>query len=196
MSKIEEELQKATGVKASKDRAAYLKKLHTGAMALSEDDWDKLSPAAQNWANAATKSIEAKTALVDFAVAKAKAEPEAEVEDTEEATEEEAPAAKPKGAAKPAAAKTAAKPVAEAKPKAAPKEKVKKGPGKIEKMKGIILKNMSDKPEDLKAKLIAAGVEVQDSTITTVRSDFMSSLRVLKKAGKLEEKLAAKILVD
>lgn len=190
MSKIEKELTGVTGIKPGKNRQDYLSKTHKAVMDLADDKWDGLSEGAQKWANSVTKAIEAKEDLPDFPDAEtkgdakekapakastARSKPKAEAADEGE-QEPEAKAA-PKGKA----------PVAEKKPA------VKKGPGKIDQLKVVILKNLSAKPEDLKAKVKAADIEVSDSTVTTVRSDFLSSLRVLKKADKLDEAFAEKL---
>lgn len=193
MSKIEQELMKATGVKPNKDRPKFLAALLKGANALTDTAWEKLSEPAGKWINLANKAVEKEKEIpelpADKAEAKAEAKPKAKAEakededasDTEEGDAEEGddegeddkPKAKAEAKPKAAAAKPAAKVAA------------KKGPGKLEKLKVLILKNLKSKPEDLKAKVTAAGIEVSDSTITTVRSDFLSTVRVLQKAGKL-----------
>lgn len=187
MSKIEKELIEVTGVKPGKDRAKFLAAVHKKVMELPDEGWDKLSDGAQKWANGYTKAGEGGKDLPDFPDAKA-----AEAEEKVEKTEKAKPAAKDTKAEKPAKEEKA-KPEAKAAPKAEKAAPKKKAPGRIEQMKTIMLKNLKDKADDLKAKLVAAGIEVSDATITTVRSDFMSTLRVLKKSGKLDETFAGKL---
>lgn len=208
MSAIEAELQKVLKIKPGKDRQAYLKKVHAAGVDLSDDDFDGLSEAAQKWLNAATRANNADKDIPDFPAdaepgeseeAETESEGDDAVDETEEAEEEEpaeekkvSTSKKQKAPAKakvdtktaPAKAKeTKAPPKKEAKPKA------KKGGGKVEQLKKLILKNLSVKPDDLVAKVEAAGLEVSKSTVTTVRSDMLGTIRVLQGAGLLTKNL-------
>lgn len=70
MSKLEKELQLATGVKQDDGEAeqAYLLHLVTGVADLPEKAWDGLSEPAQEWYNAAASAIEASTPIAKFDV--------------------------------------------------------------------------------------------------------------------------------
>src|SRR5580692_9215033 len=172
-SKIEQELTELLKFKTKRGekRPDMLARMLKGVTDLSDEAFDAMSKPAQEWANSASKAKDAQDDLPDFPDTNTDAE---SAEETNVKTKKEAAPAK--GAAKNTEAKIE-KPVKEKKA-AAPKEK--KGPGKIHKMKLLILKNLGVTAEDLSAKLKAAGIEVSDSTVTTVRSDFLSSIRVLQ----------------
>lgn len=180
-SKIEQELNELLKLKGKKGekRPDLLARTLKAVTDLTDEAFDNMSKPAQDWANAASKAKDAQDELPDFPDTNTDAE---SAEETKTMKTEKKAAAPAKGAKKEAEAKPAKE-----KKAAAPKEK--KGPGKIHKMKLLILKNLEVTTEDLGAKLKAAGIEVSDSTVTTVRSDFLSSIRVLQAAGKLKEDL-------
>lgn len=68
MSKIAAELAKATGVDLSKfkDRAELHLALVKGVNALADKDWEKLSVAAQDWANDGADAVKAKKDIPEF----------------------------------------------------------------------------------------------------------------------------------
>lgn len=65
---VEQELQKATGVKpkAKEKEQDYLKRLHNAASELDDDGWKGLSTPAQKWCNAATKAFDADEDIPGF----------------------------------------------------------------------------------------------------------------------------------
>lgn len=69
MSKIEAELLKATGEEDQgkrEDRQVFLDRLAEAASKLSDAKWNKLTAEAQNWTNAANKSVDNKEEIEDF----------------------------------------------------------------------------------------------------------------------------------
>lgn len=209
LSKVEQELLDAAGIsqKKGEDRQKFLGRLRDVIAKVDEEKWDDLSPEAQGWYTAATKADEDEKPMPEIDDDQA-TETEADSEQEGETEEKDEPVSdkkvkkdskefKPKAKAekvtkveKPAAKKEAAK-VEKPKKEAAenPKKAGKKGGGKIVAMKKVMLKNLKAKPADLAAKLDAAGIEVTTSTMNTVRSDFLSSIRVLQDAGLLTKDL-------
>ncbi|HKX35864.1 MAG TPA: hypothetical protein VJM79_04255, partial [Rhizorhapis sp.] len=68
ISKVEAELQEATGVKPKKGEALqdYLKRIHGAISDLDDAAWKKLSTPAMNWGNAATKAFDKDKPLPEF----------------------------------------------------------------------------------------------------------------------------------
>ena len=83
MSKIQSEITKATGVKASgSDRQVIILVMMAGISALSDDGWEGLSKESQDWFNAAADAKNAKKkTLPDFPDFEEDAEVEAEKEE-------------------------------------------------------------------------------------------------------------------
>jgi hypothetical protein len=69
MHAIEKELTKKLKTKAAEDedRQEFLARLVREVGAFGDSEWEKLSPAAQDWANDATKEFKAKKKITDFA---------------------------------------------------------------------------------------------------------------------------------
>lgn len=207
LSKVEQELLDAAGIsqKKGEDRQKFLGRLRDVIAKVDEEKWDDLSPEAQGWYTAATKADEDEKPMPEIdddqaAETEADSEQEGETEEKDEPVSDkkvkkDSKESKPKAekvikVEKPAAKKEPAKaekPKKEAAEK--PKKAGKKGGGKIVAMKKVMLKNLKAKPADLAAKLDAAGIEVTTSTMNTVRSDFLSSIRVLQDAGLLTKDL-------
>lgn len=178
MSQMQEELMELLKLKPKKgeERQTLLKRIVIAVTALSDEEFSELPKQTEDWANAASRANDKEKPIPDF--------PDFKTTDAEGADKESKDM--------PKTDKKAAAPAKEAKaPKAAAEKKApaKKGGGKIHQMKQIILKNLGISTEDLTAKVKAAGLEVSDSTVTTVRSDFLSSIRVLQEAKLLTKNL-------
>ncbi len=221
---IEKEVASAAGLKVMKkgvDRQEYLKKMVevvTGDE-FADDDWEKLSPAAQNWVNAAGTAINAGKDAPDPdgkpngkdkpAKKSAKAE---DVEESEDEGEEESeddgdedegeqdakPAKKVKGKDKPAAKgkddnKKAAKGKDKPAKKSAKPDKEKKqrgGPDGMKiRIKKAILKKPSISTEDLIAELGDGENAPSKFTVSNIRAEFRHSLKVLADLGLLTKEL-------
>lgn len=217
-SKIEKELQKATGIKPkpNQERDKYLDNLSAQADKMNEDKFAKLSAEARAWCNAASDAVNAEKPVPDFEDdssaedeteakadeskpepkkgSKTKASKTIEAEDsedddageTEEEDEDVASKKKAKGAAK-SAKKTkepkAAKPAKVAK---APKERKARGNGKLNQMKALILDHPEDSAEQLTERLAKKGVTLSKVTVSTVRSDFRSTVAFLVEKGLIK----------
>jgi hypothetical protein len=187
MSKIEAALVKATGVKrkAKESHQDFGNRLVLAFDKLPEEAWDKLEKPAQEWLNAVSTAKKASKEIPDFPDAEAPAP----------AAKSEKPEAK---AEKPTAAAKEKKPAAEKKPaKAAePKEKKPKElkPGVQTRIKQLLVKKPTMGTLELQEALNEEFPDKKPttSTIQTIAADFKHSVRVLTKAGKLDEALAEK----
>lgn len=157
--------------KSNEDRQAYLKRLQVAVAALQDNDWDTLNAAAQDWANAAAAAINNDKDVPDFDTDQPKeAESESDT-DAEEETEEEP---KTKGKNKSADNKSA-KGEAEKAPK-----KAKNGPPSMRRfLKQLVAKKPKTSIEDLTAKLKDAGHSPADTSVKSIRSDTLDTMRVL-----------------
>ena len=68
MKTMEEELNRILKVKPKdgEPRQLYLARFVTTSQTVPEETWNKLSPPAQRWCNAAARAFEAKEDIVDF----------------------------------------------------------------------------------------------------------------------------------
>lgn len=187
MSAIEKELLKATNLKTKKgeDRQAYLVRLINAVQDLSDGDWDKISPEAQAWTNAGAKADNKKKAVVDFP------DLDAGGSDAADAGTDEGAAAKPAADKKKAAAKDKAAdaPAKKAGGKAADKGVPEKREGVQVAIKKIMLARPKISAAELSDMLEERGYTVSQFTVTTIRSDFRNSLRVLIEAGLIKMEL-------
>jgi hypothetical protein len=186
MSKIQAELMDALKLKEKKGEArlALLKRIFSAVNEMDDKLFHELSSAAQKWANTSATANDATPpkALPEFPDYKPET---AEADESETTVSTKTPkAAKAAKDAKPAAEAKVKKP---AKEKKAAEPKAKKGPGKLDRIRALIVKKPALAGEALKAAVVAAGIEVTDTTIAAVRSDLMACIRVLQRAGKLTE---------
>jgi hypothetical protein len=173
MSSMEKTLQTATGVKpkGKEDRQIYLGRLLEAIAGLPGDKWEELSTEAQNWYNAAQTEVNEDRPVPEF--------PE------DEAAAEQAPAAKPAAVkakekpAAPASAKTK-QPEAAAKPNGG--KKILTG-GAQTLIKQAIIKNPAITTEEITEMLAKKGLRTSPLTVSTIRSDFKHSIRVLQDSG-------------
>src|SRR5580765_5375330 len=95
MSKIEDELVEATGVKPKKDRQKYLETLMNKIAKLDEEsEWEELSEEAKEWYNKNAKLVKRGKDALDFPDEDEEEEEEEEDEDKEEEDEDEKPSKK------------------------------------------------------------------------------------------------------
>lgn len=201
-SKIEKELQAVTKIKpkAKEERGDYLVRMAASCdpEELQEDDWGKLSKAAQDWANTAIKANNAEKDVADFPDVNGEDAEEGEAEVTETTTkakrsnggDKKTPSlpafAKEKGLkpAKEAKTDTKAK-TTTAKTKSKPvKEAGAGGVGIKVQIKQLMMDDPNISIDDIMTKL--KRTELSRLTASTVRSEFRNSLRVLNDAGKLK----------
>lgn len=219
-SKIELELQKATGIKpkAKEKVQDYLKRLLGATSELDDPTFKELSVPAQKWANTATTLFDKDKDLPEFEAdaepkAKAKAAPAADEDEEDDASaadaEDETAADEPEGegeedktvstktkkkaAAKPAA-KAPAKKAAAAKEEA-PAKKKSASPAKSQGGVQAVLAHVLKSPDDSVADIIAAvkkqGITVTPSTVSSARGFFKLVVRFLQ-----DKKLTTKKLFD
>jgi len=203
---IQEELLKAAKVapKKGEPRQKFLERLREVISEVPEKVWEGLSGPAQAWYIKATADSDADNEIEDFEDADETTETSANdgEKETDVSTKKNGngkPAAKPKTEAKAEKPAPKAKPVKEAKDEPAPKKKAaapkpkaeKKGPGKLAKMRLIVVKNINADRETINAKIAAAGIEAPDSSVTSVIADTKATVRVLQANGFL-----AKPLID
>lgn len=172
MSKIEQELLEATGLKAKKneDRQVYLVRLMRAVAKLEDSVWEGLSTEAQEWNNGAAENHKAGAAVDDFP--DAELAEEAPVAD-EEVNEEAAPPTPKAAAKKPEKVKEAAKPTNGSGRKVSACHTIKK----------MVAKNPTITVADIASQLQESGLKVSDVTIATLRSDLRDTLRVLNELG-------------
>lgn len=190
-SKIEKELQAVTKIKpkAKEERGDYLVRMAAACdpEELKEDDWGKLSKAAQDWANAAIKANNAEKDVADFPDVNGEDAEEGEAEVTETITKAKRGSDKKTVVAKEKGLKPAKEAKAETKAKTKSKPVKEAGAGGVG-IKVQIKQLMMDDPnisiDDIMTKL--KRTELSRLTASTVRSEFRNSLRVLNDAGKLK----------
>lgn len=210
---VENELQKATGVKAGKgNRQAYLEKLVVGVSELQDAKFNKLSADASAWFKEAEAAYNAEHDIPEFSEDDVPAEAGDGDEETggkqeqEDAGEQQDTASSERPTAgarrgrrtqadneegntmttakKKAAAKSNGKAPA-AKKAAAPKKKAVKamGQGAPTLIKQMVLKNPEISTAELTDKLKAKGLKVSSLTVSSIRSGFRHSIRILNEAG-------------
>lgn len=210
--KIETELLEATKLKAKKheSRQEYMARLCRATAKVTDEIWEGLSTAAQDWNNAAAEALSDGKEIADF-LEDEKPEPDEDdvvndpvddeeekepedEEDEEELDEEEdlkplaAKAAKQNGKAK-----GKPEPEVEDEPEVEKTElrpPTKSHPGRkvsaCHTIKKLVVKKPSITVAELAEKLKASGLKVSDVTIATLRSDLRDTLRVLNEVGKGE----------
>lgn len=163
---VEQELLKATGIKrrVAEKFEAYAKRISDKAQDLSDDEWASLSTEAATWVNDAAKAVTKGEEPPAF--------PDAGDGDGEKA----APAPASKKGAKTAAAPAKGNSTGEA-----------KRPGAYTKIKQLMVKDPTMTSEKLIEKLNKAGYEMTPIAVSSIRSDFRHSMRILKEAGLLAE---------
>lgn len=192
-SKIMAELLKAAGMKEPKTvDQKFLQTLRKNADTAfdeNEEIWEKLSPKAQNWFNAAATAVKKQADIADF--------PDADTPDaggTAEGDEDVAKKAAKKAPAKKAAAdekapakKAAAKDdKAPAKKAAAPAKKAaadKPKKSMLKFVRELICNNIALSAEQLTQKLEKAGYEASPLTVGTIRSDTRNTLKIAQEQG-------------
>ncbi len=198
---IEAELSKATKVKQKdgEKRQKYLGRLATEVNELADEDFDALSKDAQDWTNSALAKMNKKKDVEDFPGAEA----EEEATDEEEAKpakkaakaddeEDEAPA-------KPTRVRATAKAddeEDEAPAKPAKKKAEKKGPGATSQLREYILKNPKATREQCMEFLKEAELTIGDTTRNIVYYDTHTTLKMLKRLGKLTDAYSTKVAGD
>lgn len=200
MANVKREILKVTALQQEEDedRQDFLTRV-IEAVNLLEDEWDDLSEEAQNWANTATKAIKAEKPIPDFPeegkaapakaekVAKPKAKPVVE-DDNEEEGEEEGEEEEVEEEEKPKK-KKAKKAAAEDKP--APR---KRGDVSDENLSPVMFvrEHFLNNPEtdiDSIQKLVEKKYNktLSTATLSSLRNDFRSWMRLLNKHGYLSK---------
>ena len=197
--KIETELLEATKLKAKKheSRQEYMARLCRATAKVTDEIWEGLSTAAQDWNNAAAEALSDGKEIADFSsVEDEKPEPEEDdvvddpVDDEEEDEELEEEASKPVAAKQNGKAKEKPEPEVEDEPEVEKTElrpPTKSHPGRkvsaCHTIKKLVVKKPSITVVELAEKLKASGLKVSDVTIATLRSDLRDTLRVLNEIG-------------
>ena len=173
---IEAELSKVTKLKGKpkEDRPVYLNRLVTAAGDLEDVEWKKISKPTQKWVNSVVKQY----------VNKGLAIPDFEVDD--EAGDEPAPAPPAKAVAKKAGNGAGAAKKVAAKKVATKEDKAQRPLGTSAQtvIKRLLIKDPTLTPGDIAEKLVREGVSCSTVSISTIRSDFRHSLRVIQDVGK------------
>lgn len=184
VTKVEQELRDATGIKpkSKQGRQSFLKDLALGVQELKDEDWEVLSKAAQTWSNAAGKVLEADKngTVVDFEGA----DGDAGADDKEEASPKKKPAAAaPKSGAKPATG--GKKKDEEDAPKKRTSSELKEGGIKVQ-IKKLLLKKPDMSVDDIVAAIAKKGDAPSRFTVSSIRSEFRHSLKVMKAEGLID----------
>jgi hypothetical protein len=210
---VEQELQKATGVKkkVAEKFQKYAARLIEAVQELKDPEWEDLSAEAQTWVNAGAKVVKAGKGDIEPFPDDAEEEEEEEKEDpeaeeeNEEENEEDAeaePATRTRGGGKTTNKSTARastksdgkvgdteKAAKGSKKEGSTKVKAPKGEGKQVGAQTMIKQIMCDEPkistDDLLAKLGKKGYTPTPLAVSSIRSGFRHSLKVLKEAGHL-----------
>lgn len=161
---LEKELSKATRIRAraNQPRQEFLSQLVEAVAGLDNDGWGSLSEPAQQWYNdnATLRKNDEKAAVLDFP--------------------EEAPAA-PQEAA-PAPVKEPRAPA----PAAGSNGSEGKRVGAQVVIKQILMRDPKSTIEQIEEQLTAQGYKTSRVTVSTIRTDFRASLKMLKEAGHLK----------
>lgn len=201
-SMMETEFRQMVGVaqKAKETRHDYLERVYDKVVALSDDDWEKLTPKAQKWFNDAGK-VEKGQDLPDFPdVESDSTDEDAEEEEKESESEsEDTTMAAPKKkkvakAVKAKAAKPAKKVVAKKKVAAAANGN---GSAKREKgalrdsgsavLKRALLKNPALADKELAKICKAEGHELSPFSIAARKADFLHTIKLLRTDNRLKD---------
>lgn len=196
MSKIMKEIAKKTGEgqqDKGEDTQAYRHRLLASTRILTDDEWGVLSPRAQEWANEATKAENAGEELPDF--------PD-EIEKTEVADD-----APPSSTKTRSAKKGKDIPMSTKKKKLVAKESVrkksaggsstkkanssapKKRIGAQDFLKMEVLRDINISSDELMLKLKKKGFKVSDHTVSSMRSSFRNSVKMMQDAGYLKKRI-------
>lgn len=227
MSKIMKEIAKLSGtgpLEKGEDDQAYMTRLLEDAGKMGDDEWDKLSPGAQEWINAAQKATndgaelpifpdtlkEIKEAVdnmkdEDFDEAgvsgrgsDAPIKPKKKKSSSTKAKDSAPPAKKkpPMTTAKKKSSVPMSMKASSTKKDTSKKEVVKKSsskPGVIRRAAGAqdfikqeIMRNPNITREDLHEKVKKKGFKVSSLTVSTLRSGFRNSLKIIRDAGHLK----------
>lgn len=173
-SKIETELLEATGIKrkvAEKTQAYYTRLIDAVEQDVSDADWEGLGQATQNWINAGNKAIKAGKDIPGFeptgdgATEKKSAKKTAKQDDGDD---------------KPAGKKAAKKDTS-----AGARDGKKVGAQTM--IKQLMIKDPKLTVDQLLEKLNAKGYSPTPLAVSSIRSGFRHSLKVIKDAGHLDE---------
>ncbi len=205
MNPLETTLQKVTKIKPNKgeDRQDYLLRLVQTANEKAEEDnewWEALPTDVAEWVNDGSAAHNDGNPIIDFSddadeeeeyVPEDHSDEEEEEADMEAAVNETKPAKKtaPAKKANSNSQKPAATPAKVAKPA---KEKVKaprkeRPYGGQQMIKKILLKQPTLTTDELLEKLEKQNFKVSKMAVSSIRSGFRDSLRVIKDAGYLDD---------
>lgn len=168
MSQIRKELEKALAISQKRNEApeTYRKRILSAITKITDDKWESLSEAAQDWCNAAGKDVDKEKTPRDF--------PDAEASEVEESSDKK-PARKGAAAKKAPAKKTAAK-----------KEKEPKEPSARRLIKQFVISKPKAKVEEVMKYAEKEGLTMTDASIRSIRADTLDTLRVAADAGLLK----------
>lgn len=205
MSAIELDLNKVTGVKRGRmTRDEYLRALVKAASDLPDNKWGMLKEESQNWATSNIRAIKAKKDLADFPDAEDAADDQRSNQRSEsrrdDDEQQEQDVAKKKGGAGGGAAKSASAKTSKANGNGKgggdkPATKTVKASGKGDGpsaptlIKTMCLKNPEITTKDINKKLTERGFKLSDLTVSSIRSAFRHSVRILDEAGALKRKV-------
>jgi len=187
---IESELQQATSTRAMRNRGKYLEVLVERALALPEEGWAGLSAETQAWVNSNVQAYNDRRPLTDF-----EAE-DAPTPETTPAPELAAPANDqndtPSTTSEGESGETTPAPP---RPRGRPPREVADGVkrGAQTRIKEIVVAEPSMTLDAVREALKTEGYVTSSAAISTIRSDFLHSLRVLKATGCLRDDFAARI---
>lgn len=194
-SKIQKELEVATGVKINKDEdvQGYMARVVSAVADLPEEAWNKLSETAQGWYNDAAEAVNNKKPIAGFDSEDTSAETTtADEESPTPKKKEKAPKAakadKKKEPVKAAAEKKPAKPAKPAKPPKeakAPKPKKEKRVTAEDAIRIAVCKFPSLAPEQIREKVKAQGITPSDDRLFYVHKMTHKVISTLKEVGKL-----------
>jgi hypothetical protein len=199
VSAVEKELQEATGVKkkVAEKFQKYAVRLINAVQELKDPEWEALSTETQEWVNDGAKAIKAEEDVDGFP------EDEAEAEEENEEAAEAAPATRTRGGGKTTEKETTSRRTSrgdgdeekKSTRRTSSKDEDKKpkkerAEGKQVGAQTMIKELMCDDPkattEELLAKLAKKGYTPTPLAVSSIRSGFRHSLKVLDNAGKLK----------
>jgi hypothetical protein len=214
VSAVEQELLEATGVKrkTAEKPQKYLGRLIDAVQELPDEDWEKLSSDTQNWVNAGAKAIKAEEDIDDFPADEPAEEEEAAAEEENTRSSREKPASKTRGGGKTTEKETTSRRSRQSdgeegdadkserrsskrestggdkgdkggKEKAAKSER--KPVGAQTMIKQLMIDNPKITTDELMEKLQKKGYTPTPLAVSSIRSGFRHSLKVIKEAGLL-----------
>lgn len=196
MSKVMKEIAKVTGEGARDENEttqSYMNRLLASIRHLTDDEWGNLSPDAQEWSNSATKAENDDQPLPDFP--DVRKEPESEQEDS--------PPPKTRSAKKgngvvPMSTKKKKKKTAPLIKKSMGGTSTKKTNTTVLKksktlgaqdfLKMEVLNDINISSDDLMLKLKKKGFKVSNHTVSSMRSSFRNSVKMMQDAGYLKKR--------